>query len=160
MTTKQDINLYQNIDLELPEKHRADITAFVRNHPESGNSATPFKSPFYRIVDVWFLAVCVGSYFEQKDENSTIKRWGFMTGTVLSADPWRIQLLELLAISESDTPYDIFKSEGSNAKLPPIRLANSYAAVGIDYVLDYLKGNQQPIENLGEALRDIVDSPK
>jgi len=105
------------------------------------------------MVDMWFLALCIGAREGKKEDLSNVKMHKFMDGTVLSSDPWRIDALMLLAISLTEDPAIVTEP----GKI--IHLANEYAAGGLADVIDMLKeGDADPIYNLSDNLEQVIKS--
>jgi hypothetical protein len=49
---------------------------------------------------MWFLALCIAAKSGKKATELPVdKSYKFMDGTVLSSDPWRIDVLMMLAVS-------------------------------------------------------------
>ena len=116
-----------------------------------GSRPSPDDSPFERQVDIWFLAVCIGARRGRKSQ--VIKPHRFMTGEILSRDPFRIELLELLAISFTNDPWILEKPNEM------MDLANELAATGLPEVFDLLKdGNAKPIWNLQDNLLEALSN--
>ena len=106
---------------------------------------------FPRLVDMWFLALCLGAKQGKKEDLSGVKMHKFMDGTVLSSDPWRIDALMLLAIGVTDDT-EIVAEPGKI-----INLANEYAAGGLPDVIDMLRdGDADAIYNLSDNLEDVI----
>ncbi len=143
----QYYNPFSNLELRFPEKYRKEIDVFCQTQPSGGRRPSPDDSPFLRQVDFWFLAVCIGAVIGRRTYE---KKWHkFITGEILSRDPRRIELLELLAISITNNPYVIEKPT------EVIEIANQLAATGIPKILEMLNdGNAKPIWNLTDNLLD------
>jgi hypothetical protein len=143
------VNPFQNLELEIPEAYRRDVEQFCQTQPGGGAKPSPDDSPFERYIDMWFLAICIGARRGKPVEVK--KSHKFMTGEILSRDPYRIELLELLAISHTKDPWILEK--------PPriIDLANQLAAAGLPEVIDMLQdGNAKPIWNLTDHIVELI----
>lgn len=138
-------NPFQNLELRIPEAYRPQVDRYCRTQPGGGSKPSPDDSPFERQLDIWFLAVCLGA---RKGKTNTVKKWHrFITGEILSRDPYRIELLELLAIAHTKNPWIIDKPE------QVMDLVNELAAAGLAELFEMLaKGNDKPIWNLTESL--------
>lgn len=95
-------NPYQAIDINVPvELHEA----FTR-YCQTGGNAVIDHSPFPRMVDLWFLAVCVAARLglEPVDiANYETKK--IIDGSIFGSDPWRVHTLMLVAIGKTgDVP--------------------------------------------------------
>lgn len=134
-------NPFQNRELRFPEKYKDEIEGYCQTRPSGGKPGTIDDSPFPRQVDLWFLSVCLGA---QKNMHKKEKKsYRFITGEILANDPYKIQLLEILGISQSNDPYIISKPREI------MNLANEYAAAGIEELIDIMKnGKEQSLGNL------------
>lgn len=141
-------NPFQNLELRIPEAYREEVDRFCQTQPGGGSRPSPDDSPFERQIDIWFLAVCLGARKGKRTE--VIKPHRFITGELISRDPYRVELLELLAISFTKDPWII--EEPSKI----IDLANELAATGLPEVIGMLnEGNAKPIWNLTDSLTEI-----
>lgn len=143
-------NPYVNLPLRIPEHEWDAVRRFTTTfRPEDGSETDIDRSPFDRYVDLWWTAVCLG---KREGRLSTPPKWhDFVTGVVLSQDPWRIRQLELIAIAQKgpavlDEPGKV------------ITIANEYAATGIITLIDAMTGQTEPIWALTSLLRSAVES--
>lgn len=144
-------NPFQNLELRIPEAYRGEVERFCQTQPGGGAKPSPDDSPFERQVDIWFLAVCMGARRGRRSQ--VIKPHRFMTGEILSRDPSRIELLELLAISYTDDPWILEKPSEI------MDLVNELAATGLPEVFALLnEGNAKPIWNLTDNLLETISS--
>jgi len=142
-------NPFQNLELRIPEAYRDEVDRFCQTQPGGGTRPPPDDSPFERQIDIWFLAVCIGA--RKGKRTQVIKPHRFITGELLSRDPYRIESLELLAVSYTDDPWILEKSSEI------IDLANELAATGLAEIIDMLKGGSaKPIWNLTDSLVDLM----
>jgi len=140
-------NPFQNLELKIPEIYHEEVDRFCQTQPGGGTRPSPDDSPFERQVDIWFLAVCLGA---RKGKRTQGKLRRFIWGDILSRDPFRIELLELVAISYTNDPWILEKPSGI------MDLANELAATGLPEVIDMLKGgNAKPIWNLTDNLTEL-----
>jgi len=150
MTNQYAINRFQNKELRLPSIYRPQIDNYVRS--TQAGATVPY-SPFRRTVDIWFLSMCIGAFYEERQALAQKDTWNFIHGSILASEPWRIDAIELLAISHHDSPYGSVDDEYPD----PIELANQYANAGIKYVLDFLEdGYGEKLSNLGMSLLALV----
>ncbi len=142
-------NPFQNLELRVPEAYRFDVDRFCQTQPAGGARPSPDHSPFERQVDFWFLAICLGA---RKGKRTPLQQpHKFATGEILSRDPYRIELLELLAISFLRDPWAIEEPR------KVIDLANELAATGIPELVTMLTdGNAQPIWNLTDQMIELL----
>ncbi|MBI2830758.1 MAG: hypothetical protein HYX79_00675 [Chloroflexi bacterium] len=145
-------NPFQNLDLEIPETLRPEVERFCQTQPSGGAKPSPDDSPFDRYIDIWFFAVCVGA---RRGKGPKVKNsHRFITGEILSRDPYRIELLELLAIADSTNPWILENPAGI------IDLANNLAAVGLPEVVEMLNdGTAKPIWNLTDSIIGLLPEP-
>ena len=140
-------NPFQTADLRIPEGFRKEVSRYCQGPTQEGRKMGLGEAPFPRMVDMWFLALCLGAKEGNREELSGVRMHKFMDGTVLSSDPWRIDLLMLLAISLTNDAAIVAEP----AKI--IALANEYAAGGLPDVIDMLKdGDAEAIYNLSDNL--------
>lgn len=145
-------NPFASAELVYPGKYRDHVETFTQTQPSGGEKPSPDRSPFPRVVDLWFLAMCLGFFRGRRETVEDPHK--FITGEILARDPWRIELLEMIALHEKRT---------GDALVTPsetVVAANEYAAGGIGELLD-LVGNdsaQQPIWNLTEGLTKLASS--
>lgn len=146
-------NPFQSQELRIPEAYREEVNRYCQSQTDALARTTPDESPFQRYVDLWFLAVCLGA---RKGKRTKVEKpHRFIMGEILSKDPHRIELLELIAISFSGDPWIIDKP------VSVIELANELAATGLPEVLGLLgDGSAKPIWNLTDGLLELVPPKK
>lgn len=140
-------NPFQAIDINVPiEFHEA----FTRYCQRSANAVID-QSPFPRMVDLWFLSVCVAARLSlkpvdiAKDDTKKI-----IDGSIFGSDPWRVHTLMLIAISKSGDVQIVSEPRKM------MTLANGLAVAGLPKVIEMLKdGDAEPIWNLSDAV-DIL----
>lgn len=141
-------NPFQNLELRIPDAYRDEVDRFCQTQPGGGTRPPPDDSPFERQIDIWFLAVCIGA---QKGKRTKVKDHRFITGELLSRDPYRIEFLELLAVSYTDDPWILERPSEI------MDLANELAATGLAEIIDMLKdGSAKPIWNLTDNLTELL----
>ena len=91
-------NPFQAIDINVPvEFHEA----FTRYCQRSANAVID-QSPFPRMVDLWFLSVCVAGRLGLEPADITnFDTRKIIDGSIFASDPWRVHTLMLLAIGRS-----------------------------------------------------------
>ena len=140
-------NNFQTSALRLPKKYQSDIQRYCQ---KESNSDT-LNSPFERIVDLWYLCVCIGAHFNETKEVKNHYR--FNDGAVLKDDHYMIENLEIIAIAESGDEYI------TNEPTKMIEILNSFAFAGFDRVYEGLSGKSDCLWNLNdyliEKLRDF-----
>ena len=144
-------NPFQTSELRIPESLREEISRYCQGPTQEGRRTGLGEAPFPRMVDMWFLALCLGAKKGRREDLTGIKMHKFMEGTVLSSDPWRIDALMLLAISLTNDTAIV--SEPGKI----INVANEYAAGGLPDVIDMLKhGDADAIYNLSDNLEAAI----
>lgn len=144
-------NPFQTIDIHVPV-HFHD--AFGRySQREAG--AVIDQSPFPRMVDLWFMAVCVAARLDLEPEDiSQYETRKIIDGSIFSSDPWRINALMLVAIGRTGDIQVVSEPRKMMA------LFSGLAVAGLPKVLEMLKdGDAEPIWNLSDSL-DTMLRPK
>lgn len=141
-------NPFQGIDVSIPAEYHPEV---VRYSQHEGRASLD-HSPFPRMVDMWFLAVCVAARIGLKPEELAGRETKkIIEGSIFSSDPWRVHTLMLIAIAHAGT-VDIV-SEPRRM----MTIANGLAVAGLPKVLEMLKeGGGDPIWNLSEAVEKLV----
>jgi hypothetical protein len=129
-------NPFVNAPLRIPAQDRALFEKLTTTQQGQGD---PDKTPFRRYVDLWWAGVCLGV---QEGRRTTPDEWHrFNDGTPLSADPWRILHLQLLAVALSeDGDMSMLDDPGAI-----IQMANEYAATGLPPLLAEMNRSAEPI---------------
>ena len=141
-------NPFQAIDISVPIEYHE---AFERYSQRSAN-AIPDESPFPRMIDLWFLAVCVAARLELDPvDTSKHETRKIIDGSIFSSDPWRVEMLMLIAIGRADDVTVV--SEPRKV----LALASGLAAAGLPRVLEMLtEGEAQSIWNLSDAIDTML----
>ncbi len=148
----QYYNPFQADEIRVPvEFHEA----FQRYSQREANAVID-QSPFPRMIDFWFLSVCVARQLGLKPvdivKSDTVK---IIDGTIFTSDPWRIDMLMLLAISWYNDEQIVSKPHEI------MSLANRLAIAGIPKVIDMLKdGDSEPIWNLSDTVDALLRKEK
>lgn len=144
-------NPFQNQHLSVPVNFRDDISRYC----QTGEKQPIDMSPFPRMVDFWFLSLCVavnkGIEPIDMDKFSAKETYKIIEGSIFASDPWRIQAMMLLAIAK--------KGDIAIANQPSkmMSLMNGYAVAGLPYVIEMLKdGDDNAIWNLSENLEVLI----
>lgn len=141
-------NPFQAIDISVPvEFHEA----FTRYCQRSANVVID-ESPFPRMIDLWFLSVCVASRLGLEPADTTeYDTRKIIDGSIFSSDPWRVDLLMLIAISKRGDVQVVSKPREM------MSIANGLAVVGLPKVIAMLReGAGEPIWNLSEAVYELL----
>lgn len=137
-------NPFQAIDINIPTEFHEEFTRYCQR---SANAIID-QSPFQRMVDLWFLSVCVAA--RQGLEPADIAKYDtrkIIDGSIFGSDPWRVHALMLIAISKSGDVQIVSEPRKM------ISLANGLAVAGLPKVIDMLKdGDAEPIWNLSDAI--------
>ena len=142
-------NPYVNLELKIPAQYSEDFKKYTsRFKSEDGSVKDIDRSPFDRYVDFWWAAIGVG--VSENRLSNTDDSEKFVTGVVLSQDPWRITHLELLAIAFKGTA-DVIKRPGE-----VIEIANGYAATGVPILVEMLLKKSEPIWDVSNYLKKLV----
>lgn len=142
-------NPYANLEIKIPEHEWDAVRRYTTTfRPDDGSPADIDRSPFARYVDLWWAGFCLGV---RDGRRTTPEKWHtFVTGVVLNQDPWRIRLLELVAIGECGP--EVLDDPGKI-----IAMANEYAASGIPTLIDAMTGQTEPIWAVTSFLRSAVE---
>ena len=142
------MNAFAGTDIHLPEKFKEYFHAYCLTRTE-GSRNDPEDSPFPRMVDMWFLALCIAVKQnltpELKPKGETYKA---IEGVVFGSDSWRSNALMLLAVSHggdveiADKPHEM------------MRIANGYALAGLPRLIAILE--ERVDDTTLDYLSDIV----
>jgi len=141
-------NPFSAIDLYVPTIFRDDFSKYCQT-----TGKTPIDlSPFPRMIDLWFLAICVAVSKNLKPKDvSTADSYKIIDGSIFGSDPWRIHALMLLAIGYKN------ELEIVNEPRKIMALANGLAVAGLPVVIEMLKdGDAEPIWNLSDCIDGIL----
>lgn len=137
---------YVNFDLFVPASvHRLNETLVAT----SGGGA---DSAFEKQIDMWWTGLILGVREGRRtaggDVGDLVK---FNTASILASDPWRLPILELVAIAES----------GPSVLTRPrevITIGSEYAYTGLLFIADRLRANPDPLLALVNILKEISSS--
>ena len=141
-------NPFQIYDINVPvEFHEA----FTRYCQRSANAIID-QSPFPRMIDLWFLSICVATRLGLDPVDiPKSKTTKIAEGIIFSSDPWRIHVLMLIAIAKKGDVHIVSKPNDI------IKLASGLAVAGLPKVIEMLKdGDDVPIWNLSESIDEIL----
>lgn len=141
-------NPFPGIDLLVPEGLHEEITRYSQRE----GRVIIDQSPFPRMVDMWFLAVCVAAREGIPPADlSGFKARKFHEGSIFGSDPWRVHTLMLIAIAQTGTVEIVSEPRKM------IAIANGLAFAGLPRVLEMLKdGEGEAIWNLSEAIEMLI----
>lgn len=145
-------NPFQAIDINVPVEFHEAFTRYC----QTGGNAVIDQSPFPRMVDLWFLAVCVaGRLGLEPVDLGKYETKKIIDGSIFGSDPWRVHTLMLLAIGKSDDVKIVSEPRKMMA------LANGLAVAGLPKVIEMLKeGDGEPIWNISDAIDEILRKKK
>ena len=140
-------NPFQAIDVVVPEEFHDDFRRYCRR-----GSGSVDQSPFPRMIDLWFLALCVAARLDLRPvDTSGAETWKMIEGTIFSSDPWRIHTLMLIAIGKTGDVHIVSEPRKVMA------LASGLAVAGLPRVLEMLsEGGAEPIWNLSDAVDGLL----
>lgn len=146
------MNEFAATDITLPQEYQEHFHAYCLTHVE-GSRNNPKDSPFPRMVDMWFFAVCLavkeGLEPEFERKGKTYKAIG---GVALGSDGWRSNALMLLAIAHAGK-VDVVRSPGEM-----MRIANAYALAGLPRLIALLedRGGDWALDHLSDAVLEMI----
>lgn len=146
------MNAFATTDIFLPEKYREYFHTYCLTRTE-GSRNNPEDSPFPRMVDMWFLALCIAVKENLKPKfETTGKPYKAIEGVVFGSDSWRSNALMLLAIAHTndveitDKPHEM------------MRIANGYALAGLPRLIGMLneRGGDTPLDYLSDLVEEMT----
>ena len=145
------MNEFANIDIHLPEEYREYFHAYSLTRTE-GTRNNPEDSPFPRMVDMWFLAVCIAVKEGPSRRISTAKARRTRPSKDLysPATTWRSNALMLLAIAHTgdvavaSDPHEMMRVAKRLRGPLACRdssesLANGEGEAALDYLSDFVE---------------------
>lgn len=142
------MNEFASTDIHLPEKFQEYFHAYCLTRTE-GSRNNPEDSPFPRMVDMWFLALCIAVKEGLRPASDVQgKSYKAIEGVVIGSDSWRSNALMLLALAHSQ---DI---EVLNKPHEMMRIANSYALAGLPRLISVLEEREG--DTALDYLSDVV----
>lgn len=141
-------NPFQAIDINVPVEFHEAFTRYCQRSAE----AVIDQSPFPRMVDLWFLSVCVAARLGlEPADTSKYDTRKIIDGSIFGSDPWRIHTLMLIAIAKTDDVLVVSEPRKVMA------LASGLAVAGLPKVIEMLRdGDAEPIWNLSDAIDGIL----
>ena len=144
------MNEFASVDIQLPDEYREYFHAYCLTRTE-GTRNNPEDSPFPRMVDMWFLAVCIAVKegltpdFDRKG-----KTYKAIEGAVFGSDTWRSNALMLLAIAHTG---DVAVASDPNEMM---RVANAYALAGLPRLIGILgeRGGEAALDYLSDFVEE------
>jgi hypothetical protein len=144
-------NPFQGQDIRVPNRFRDAFARYCQTHSEDGGKSSVLHSPFTRMVDMWFLAACLGAQSGKPEDYDAKDTYKIIDASILSSDPWRIDALVLMAISHSKD-VEIVKEPRE-----VLQIASKFAVAGMETLLGMLKeGDSDPVWNLSDELDRLL----
>lgn len=146
--TDRYYNPFQAIDINVPIEFHKEFEQYCQRSADSKVD----ESPFPRMVDLWFLAVCVAARLDLEPIDITKhKTRKIIDGSIFRSDPWRVYTLMLIAIGKTGNVQIV--SEPRRI----IALASGLAVAGLPRVIEMLKdGSAEPIWNLSDSIYELL----
>ena len=145
-------NPFQAIDINVPVEFHEVFTRYCQRSAD----AVIDQSPFPRMVDLWFLSVCVAARLglEPVDVAKYDTR-KIIDGSIFGSDPWRVHTLMLIGIGKTGDVQVVSEPRKMMA------LASGLAVAGLPKVIEMLKdGDAEPIWNLSDAVDILLRKEK
>jgi len=141
-------NPFQGMDISVPEEYRDTFARYCR----TGGRSKINDSPFPRMVDLWFLSICIAVRFGMEPADlGRSDTYKIIEGSIFANDPLRINAMMLIAIKRTDSVEIV--SEPRQV----MNLANGLAVAGLPKVVEMLKdGEAEPIWNISDAIDELI----
>ena len=141
-------NPFQAIDINVPVEFHGAFTQYC----QTGGNATIDHSPFPRMVDLWFLSVCVAVRLDLNPRDvSKYDTRKIIDGSIFGSDPWRVHTLMLIAIGKTGDVQIVSEPRKMMA------LASGLAVAGLPKIIEMLKdGASEEIWNLSDAIDNLL----
>lgn len=145
-------NPFQAIDINVPVEFHEAFTRYCQRSAD----AVIDQSPFPRMVDLWFLSVCVAARLGLEPADTTkYETRKIIDGSIFGSEPWRVHTLMLIAIGNTGNVQIVSEPRKMMA------LANGLAVAGLPKVIEMLKdGDAEPIWNLSDAVDVLLRTEK
>jgi hypothetical protein len=141
-------NPFQAIDISVPVEFHEAFTRYCQR--DAG--AAIDQCPFPRMVDLWFLSVCVAARLDlQPADIAKYDTRKIIDGSIFGSDPWRVHTLMLIAVGRTGDVQIVSEPRKM------MSLATGLAIAGLPTVIEMLKeGDSDPIWNLSDAIDDLL----
>lgn len=146
------LNPFQAIDINVPVEFHEAFTRYCQRSAD----AVIDQSPFPRMVDLWFLSVCVAARLDLEPADTTkYETRKIIDGSIFGSDPWRVHMLMLIAIGRTGDVQIVSEPRKM------VSLASGLAVAGLPKVIEMLKdGDAEPIWNLSDAVDFLLRKEK
>ena len=141
-------NPFAGIDVVVP----VDSHEIFSRYCQTGGRTVIDQSPFPRMVDLWFLAVCLAARLGlELVEVGNAQTRKIIEGSIFGSDPWRVHLLMLIAIESAGDVQVVSDPRRM------MSIANGLAVAGLPKVVDMLaEGDAEPIWNLSDGIDSLL----
>ena len=146
------MNEFATTDINLPHKYQEYFHAYCLTRTE-GSRNNPEDSPFPRMVDMWFLAICIAVQENLKPVfDFKGKTYKAIEGNVFGSDGWRSNALMLLAI------YHVGDVEVMRNPHKMMRIANAYALAGLPRLIMILedRGGDRALDYISDIVVEMI----
>ena len=145
-------NPFQAIDINVPVEFHEAFTRYCQRSAD----AIIDQSPFPRMVDLWFLSICVAARLGlEPADTGKYDTKKIIDGSIFGSDPWRVHTLMLIAIGKSGDVEIVSMPREMMA------VASGLAIAGLPKVIEMLKdGDAEPIWNLSDAVDSLLRKEK
>lgn len=145
-------NPFQAIDIHVPVEFHNEFTRYC----QSSGDAVIDQSPFPRMVDLWFLSICIAARLGLEPADTTqYDTRKIIDGSIFGSDPWRVHTLMLIAIGKTGDVQIVSEPRKM------MTVANGLAVAGLPKVIEMLnEGDAEPIWNLSDAVDSLLRRDK
>lgn len=146
-------NIFAGFYIDIPEEYKEYFHKYCLTRYDSGSRNNPEDSPFPRMVDMWFLALCIAVKEGLSPQKLKGKTYKAIEGNVFGSDTWRSNALILLAIADKGD-IEIINEPGQI-----IRLANEYAMAGLPRLISLLEecNGDTAIDYLSDEIESLIN---
>lgn len=151
MVNTDSYNPFQGTEIFVPEVLHGAFKQYCQ--AAEGRRGSVDMSPFPRMIDMWFLAVCIAvrdglEPLEKGKKGKDVVE--INRGEVFANETDRVYTLMLIAIKISKSMEIVTEPRKM------IEIANGLAGAGLPKVIEMLKGDGEPIWNLSEEIHKIL----
>ena len=151
------MNEFAGTSISLPKNFQSDLHQYCRTRTE-GKPNDPEDSPFPRMVDMWFMALCIAvkesipPVLEKKSK--TTDYYKVSDGNIFGSDSgsWRSVAIMLITISHEDN------IEVVSDPHKMMRIANAYALAGLPRLISILeeRGRDTALDHLSYEIDSMI----
>ena len=148
------MNEFAATSIFLPENFRENFHQYCGTRIE-GTHNDPEDSPFPRMVDMWFMALCIAvkegitPVLDKKYKTTDYKA---IDGNVFGSDSWRSNAIMLIAISHEGN------IEVASDPHKMMRIANAYALAGLPRLISILEDSKKDtaLDHLSDKIVSMI----